>query len=430
VHWVPSGAGALGAHAHAASALSAPPPSAPAPRAPAPSAPQAPAPSAPNAPSAPSALELRKRAFDLAYNLDHDEAIALLERAKAIAPDDPASYRSIAAITWFQSLFRRGAVTVDHYLGSVSRPRVDLRKPDPQLDRQFKAHVERAIALAAQRVAARPRDAQAHYDHGSALGLRASYTASVEGRLLAGFRAAKAAFDAHERVIQLDPRRKDAGLVVGTYRYVVSTLSLPVRWMAYVVGFGGGRERGLRMVEAAAAYPGESRIEARFALILLYNRERNYEAALRVIESMEREFPRNRLMLLEKGATALRAGRYAEAERALSDGLGRLARETRPRMLGEEALWRYKRGAARLGAGRTDAAIGDLRAALAAGAADWIAGRTRLELGKVADLAGDREGARREYRQAIALCERDHDPLCVDAGRRLVERPYKPGARQ
>jgi len=56
---------------------------------------------------------------------------------------------------------------------------------------------------------------------------------------------------------------------------------------------------------------------------------------------------------------------------------------------------------------------------------DWVAGRTRLEFGKAADLAGDRDGARREYRQAIALCERDHDPLCADAARRLTDRPYK-----
>ena len=43
------------------------------------------------------------------------------------------------------------------------------------------------------------------------------------------------------------------------------------------MGFGGGRERGLRMIEQAATYSGDSRIEARFALLLLYNRERRYD---------------------------------------------------------------------------------------------------------------------------------------------------------
>jgi len=36
-------------------------------------------------------------------------------------------------------------------------------------------------------------------------------------------------------------------LIVGAYRYVVASLPFPIRPMAYVVGFGGGRERGLRM---------------------------------------------------------------------------------------------------------------------------------------------------------------------------------------
>ena len=127
-------------------------------------------------------------------------------------------------MTWLQILYQRGAVTVDHYLGGISRARIELRQPDPALDQRFRLNVERAVALA-ERAATRPRDPQAHYDHGAALGLRASYTATVEGKLVAGFRAAKAAFDAHERVLELDSRRKDAGLIVGTYRYLVSSLA-------------------------------------------------------------------------------------------------------------------------------------------------------------------------------------------------------------
>ena len=75
--------------------------------------------------------------------------------------------------------------------------------------------------------------------------------------MFAGFKAARRAYDEHEQVLQLDPARKDAELVVGTYRYVVSTLSLPLRMMAYVAGFGGGRERGIQaLTEASVA--GES----------------------------------------------------------------------------------------------------------------------------------------------------------------------------
>src|SRR3954452_15474241 len=136
-----------------------------------------------------NASVLRLRALDLAYNLDHDQALQLLRRAVELAPDDPAPHRSLASVLWLNLLFRRGAVTVDHYLGSFSRSSVDLGQPPPEIDREFREQVQRAILLAERRVNANPKDAQAHYDLGAAVGLHASYVATVEGKLLAGFRA-------------------------------------------------------------------------------------------------------------------------------------------------------------------------------------------------------------------------------------------------
>src|SRR5262249_38694306 len=149
--------------------------------------------------------------------LDHTEAIAMLRRAVALSPDDPAPRRTLASIVWLNMLFSRGAVTVDNYLGSFTRTRIDLQKPDPQADAEFRTQIERAVSLATARVDANPRDAQAHYDLGASLGLQASYIATVEGRMLAGFKAARRSFDEQERTLALDPARKDAGLIVGTY---------------------------------------------------------------------------------------------------------------------------------------------------------------------------------------------------------------------
>src|SRR5436190_7291333 len=304
--------------------------------------------------------EMRDRASDLAYNLDHDEALRLLREGIRMDPADPANHRALAATIWTTILFRRGAVTVDHYLGSFSRATVELKKPPTDLDAEFKRELAQAIDLAEKRVAAAPRDAQAHYDLGTALGLRASYIASVEGRLLAGVNAARRSYDEQERVMALDPSRKDAGMVVGTYRYLVSTLSLPMRWMAYATGFGGGKERGLQMIEQAAASQGENRTDAMFALVLLYNRERRYADALRIMDELRGRYPRNRLVLLEAGATATRGNQPQEAERLLTAGIEMLARDSRPRIPGEAGLWHLKRGAARVLLKRHEDAVADL----------------------------------------------------------------------
>ncbi len=343
----------------------------------------------------------------------------LLRKAIASAPSDPAPHRSMAAVLWLNMLFRRGAVTVDHYLGSFTKARVDMKKPPPELDAAFREHVQKAITLAEARAAANPRDAQAHYDLGSAIGLEASYIATVEGRMLAGFKAARRSYNEHELVLELDGNRHDAGLVVGTYRYIVSTLSLPMRMMAYVAGFGGGKDLGISMLQRAAAGGGEARTDALFALALVFNREKRFAEASQVLGQLRALYPRNRLVLLEAGSTALRGHRHAEADTLLTEGLAMMRNDTRPRIPGEEALWRYKRGAARAGLGRADAAD-DLRAATSADAQSWVAGRARVELGQLALKRGDRTAAASEAGQAQTLCTADNDPQCLEAARQLA----------
>jgi len=369
----------------------------------------------------PASDALRARASTHLYDLDHAEALTEFRQAVAADPQDAAAYRGLATSLWLSITFTRGNMTVDDYIGRVTRPTGPPTPPPPQTSAAYKETIDKAIALARQRIAANPNDADAHYQLGAAIGLRASYTATVEGSVVGAFRAAREAYDEHERVLTLEPRRKDAGLIVGTYRYIVAALALPLRWMAYVAGFGGGRERGLHMIEDAAGYDGENQTDARFALVLIYNRERRYNDALAQLALLRDRYPRNRLVWLESGSTSLRAGRAADAERFLSDGIARFAGDRRQRMFGEDALWRYKRGAARTALGRDAEAVTDLRSALAVEGRKWVHGRAHLELGKVALKAGNKAAARLEFQQAIALSEGDNDPGTVEEARRLMK---------
>lgn len=363
---------------------------------------------------------LRNRAIQLSYEHQHDEAIRLLRHAVSLDPEISLNRRILANVIWLKILFLRGAVTVDHYLGSFSRSRVELKKPPADLATEFNNEIAKAIELAEKNVAAHPKDARAHYDLGAAVGLQASYMASVDGKLLAGFRAASRAYDAHEKVLQLDPTLKDAGLIVGTYRYVVSTLSMPMRLMAYVAGFGGGREKGIQLLEETAAAGSDGRTDALFALVLVYNREKRYDQAQNALQELRRLYPRNRLVLLEAGSTALRAGRAAQADTLLTEGLGMLTSSKGPRIPGEEALWRYKRGTARAELGQIDAANADLRSATAPDAERWVQGRARVELGRVALRRGDRASAASEAKLAEPLCTQSNDPVCVDGAKKLL----------
>src|SRR6476646_903232 len=355
------------------------------------------------------------------YNLEHAEAMAAFKQAVAADPADAAAYRGLATTYWLSITFTRGNMTVDDYLRRPTKPNAALAPAPPETVAAFREAVEKAIAIARQRLTANPKDADAHYQLGAAVGLRASYTATVDGSVSGAFRAAREAYDEHEQVLTLDPRRKDAGLIVGTYRYIVATLALPLRVMAYVAGFGGNREKGLHLIEDAAAYGGENQTDARFALILLYNREKRYSDALAQLALLREKHTRNRLVWLESGSTSIRGGRYAEAERFLDEGLRRFAEDRRPRMFGEDALWYYKRGTARAWNGKPRDAEPDLRKALSVPGRKWVYARAHLELGRTAVNAGNKAAARPELEQSIALSDTDNDPGTADEARRLMK---------
>jgi tetratricopeptide (TPR) repeat protein len=362
----------------------------------------------------------RSRAFDLAYNLDRDAGLEVLREAIARWPEDPSVHRSLASLAWLEILFRRGSISVDDYIGALSRQKVNLPPPPPALAELFERHAQRAIDLARARLARAPRSGDALYEFGAAEGLLTSYKATVRGKVLEAIGDARRAYDAHERLLDIDAQRKDAALTVGIYRYVIGSLSLPLRLMAYVVGFGGDKLRGLRLIEEAATFRSDAQAEAQFALVLLYNREHRFDAALRHLEQLRERYPRNRLLWLETGATALRAGRPEVAEQFLEEGMKRLAADARPRAFGEDALWNHKRGIALARLGRQDAAERHLRAALEGETRDWVRGRSHLELGRLALARGDAEGARAAFERAASLSEKDNDTPRAREARRMM----------
>jgi tetratricopeptide (TPR) repeat protein len=322
--------------------------------------------------------------------------------------------------------FRRGVVTADDFLAAdIGADTVDVPKPPSDLALGFRQNAEQALRLAERRVQARPDEADAHFQLGSAIALLASYSATVDGQVFAAFKFARRAYKENDKALALDPRRKDAGLVIGAYQYIVSTRSLPVRLLARFGGLDSDKARGIEMIEAASRYPGENQTDARMLLAMIYNRERRYDEALAILTDLQARYPDNRLLWLEAGATALRAGDFETARRHLDGGFAKLPTAPFPRVFGEEALWRYKRGAALVGLRRRAEAATELQASLRAEGRHWVHARAHTELGKLADLAGDRQGACQEYGLAITLAKTADDDIGLSEAESLLDKPYR-----
>ena len=158
----------------------------------------------------------------------------------------------------------------------------------------------------------------------------------------------------------------------------------------------------------------ETHFDASAALLLIYTREGRHADAYSLAKQLEPELPHNRILLLEEGAAAIRAGHAAEAEAVLTRGLDGFDKDPRPKMPGEKALWLYKRGLARFNQNHLQDARTDFWSVLSNKPLMWVAGRAHLELGKINDLTSNRKDAVGEYRQAKLMCNSNNDAVCAD----------------
>jgi tetratricopeptide (TPR) repeat protein len=375
---------------------------------------------------------LRREGYQAIYNLDYDRADELFRQAIIADPGDYAAYRGAAAATWQRVLFLRGTLLVDDYAGHTrSTKTVPMPPPPPDLASAFHRDLDRAVTLAEKAVDRHYNDAAPHIGLGAALGLYVWFGSTVEAGTWDPGRMARRAFYESKLAHTLDPTRPDVGLVLGSYRYMLSGLPGTVRLLASIIGFAGGRAEGLRLLEAAAASPSDLQEEAQFRLVLIYTRAGRHVEAVAVIRDMERTHAGNRLLLLEEACALLRNRQAAEAETLLDHGIARLKQETRSLMMGEEARWHWKRGMARLLTGNLDGAEEDLNRALGAdGVRDWVLASIRIEFGKLADLRGDRAKAEEEYRAALTIATRLGDKQSVSEATRLIAQPFARQAAQ
>src|SRR3954466_9867498 len=117
----------------------------------------------------PASVALRAKAAAQIFNLDRDDAIVTFRQAIAADAQDAAAYRGLATALWLSITFRRGNMTVDDYLGGVGKPKGPIVPPPADTAAAYTAAIDKAIALARQRLAANQNDADAHYQLGAAV---------------------------------------------------------------------------------------------------------------------------------------------------------------------------------------------------------------------------------------------------------------------
>jgi tetratricopeptide (TPR) repeat protein len=255
-----------------------------------------------------------RKGFDHFYNLEYDKSIREFETAQQAHPDDPFAVNHTLAAVVFKELLRIGALDTEAYAGDSFLDKPPAAPPDPKVRERIVQLTQQALALSQARLDKNPNDVDALYARGATRALRATYTGIVEKAWFSGLRGAVAARHDEERVLELNPKYVDAKVIVGTHLYIMGSLSWPVKVAASVAGLSGSKQKGLDDLRQAAASPHmEVANDAKIVLALFLRREQKYDEALRVVNGMQTDFPRNFMMAAEYAHLMNAAGHGQEA---------------------------------------------------------------------------------------------------------------------
>jgi hypothetical protein len=235
------------------------------------------------------------RGFQLMYNLDFDQAHSVFEEWERSHPDDPMGPTADAAGYLFSEFHRLGVLESQFFeldKRFENRPKLS---PDPMVHAHFDGALQKAQTIARGRLAKNTNDEDALFAMTLINGLQADYAALIDKRNMASLRYTKEATSWADRTLAVNPDRYDAHIAGGISKYLVGTMSAPVRWLVRLGGVAGDKQAGVKELKLVAD---RGHYLAPFANILLaiaYVRDHDKPRARQVLASLHDEFPANPL---------------------------------------------------------------------------------------------------------------------------------------
>jgi tetratricopeptide (TPR) repeat protein len=344
------------------------------------------------------------RGFDHFYNLELDEAVEVFQALARRRRDSPDLQNYVAQALLYRHLLHTGALETELVTGGNAFLRRPKTNPTPEEQRRFDDAINTSIRLTQAELQRNAASKMALYYQGVAYGLRANYSFLVRKAWLDSLRDATTSRKLHNRVTEIDPAFADARLTQGAHDYVVGSLPWTWKMLGFLVGFRGDKEQGIRTLEMVYQKGQRNRIDAAVLLATIYRRERRAGAAVPLLESLIREFPRNYLSRLELAQMYSDLGDKKKALEAIG-AVERLKSAGSPGFasLPTEKIF-YFRATVQFWYGDLDDALANfLQVTAKADELDPNTGVTAwMRLGQTYDLKGQRKQAVEAYRKAIA----------------------------
>jgi tetratricopeptide (TPR) repeat protein len=358
------------------------------------------------------------------YNLDFPEAEAAFLSLTKSHPNNPDYWNSLATSYWLKILYSQQKFNMETFSHKDRFGTDDSRDTGFETEeKQFRAAIDKAIALADAVLKKDPKNINAHYAKGVSYASLASFEATIRRAWVTAARRAKTARDEHKQVLGMDPNFHDARAAVGVYNYAVGSLSFAAKALVWMVGLGSGdKAGGLKDVELAATKGTRALVDSKMLLAVVYGREWQFEKARKVLDELHAKFPRNFMFDMTKAGlfgkekkwdqAAQTYAQMIEKQRAKKDGYERMRLEKLYYELANAQFQGQKFG---------DAAQTFDLVVKGANATPNEKANAHLWMGRMLDTSRKRDEAIAHYKAVLTL---DSDSNLKNDARSLIKRPF------
>ena len=240
-----------------------------------------------------------KHAYAKLFNFEFPAAYEILDRQRALDPQQPLIPATKAAAYLFSELDRLRILELDFFTDDEKV--IDRRKlvPDPAVRAKFFQTSDEADKLANARLAAKPDDPDALLALCMTTGLLTDYAALIEKRRFGSFALAKKSHIWAKKLLDLKPPVVDAYMTFGTAEYIVGSLPFFLRWFVHLDNVEGSKKKGIDELELVAKQGKYYGPFARMLLSVIAMREKRPWDAETLLASLATEYPQNPLIQKE-----------------------------------------------------------------------------------------------------------------------------------
>jgi tetratricopeptide (TPR) repeat protein len=375
----------------------------------------------PNLHTAPLNLdpEVRQGFADF-YNIDFDGALGIFRHVAQEHPNDPMAWDYVLITTIFRELYVQDLLDTTYYARDnflTTKREVDV---SPQVRNEIETLTSRVLSMTDAEIRANPNNKDAYFERGYAKGIHAAFITLADHSFAAAARQGYSSRNDSEAALKLDPQYADADMAVGIQQFAVASLPGWVRMIVGIMGVGGNKERGLKLLRESAAHGVVTSVESRTALSLFLRHDGRYPEALAVQRGLAKEYPHDFLFRLEVANLLKDEGQglaaIAEYKQVIADA-------QKPGYFYGPRLQLAWFGMADTQRGYNDingAAFGYSQVVEEPNCSDWLRKRAELAAGEMQDLLHNRPAAVAMYRRVLT----PGDQSQAEAARRNLQTPY------